>query len=276
MINNERIGVGVVTCGREGLFLKLRNSLLRCKDVDSFCSFEDTLTDKELESPFYTNNVWDDVEGYGMGSFQNVGVAKAKNYCLELLMNSGCDHIFLIEDDMYIRNPSVFAKYIEASKASGIQHFNFSQHGRMNKVNGFGDPNPRMIVNYGESSVALYPHCVGAFSYYSRKCLETVGLMDESYYNACEHVDHTYEIIKAGMHPPFWYFADIDKSWEYIGDEEWSIEKSTISCNPEHKKMMDEADKIFVSKHGHLPVQTPFENEEVVLKSLKDIKNQWT
>jgi GT2 family glycosyltransferase len=207
---------------------------------------------------------------------KNLGVGKSKNIAIRQLLDQGCDHIFLIEDDIYIKDASVFQKYIEASKATGIQHFNFSQHGIMNKTfDGLSKPNPRMIVKYGDIQVPLYPHCVGAFSYFSRKCLETVGLMDEEYYNACEHMDHTLEIIKAGMHPPFWFFADIENSWEYLGDEPWSLQQSTISSKADHSEVMRAADQVFFKKHGHYPVQTPLTSEESVVKSLKEIKKNY-
>jgi glycosyltransferase involved in cell wall biosynthesis len=206
----------------------------------------------------------------------NIGVGKSKNKALQYLLDAGCDHIFLIEDDIFIKDPKVFEKYIEASKITGIQHFNFSQHGLVNKSWPDGDPAPRFVVDYGKITIPLYPHCVGAFSYYSRKCLETAGLIDEQYFNACEHVDHTLEIIKKGIHPPFWYFADIENSWEYLGDEPWSMSKSTISSNPNHKQMMKDADHIFVKKHGHYPGQTPMVDLDVVGKSLKQIKNEYS
>jgi GT2 family glycosyltransferase len=272
------IGVAIITCGRKELFKKCISSLNTCKNIDYLYTYEDTLRDRTdfNNTGGYSGSVMSKCElnWSGSASVGNIGVAKSKNNTLKYLLDKGCDHIFLIEDDIYIKDPSVFEKYIETSKKTGIQHFNFSQHGMMNKAWPEAKlPNPRIIIDYDGVKLPLYPHCVGAFSYYTRKCLETVGSMDERYFNACEHVDHTYEIIKAGMHPPYWYFADIENSWEYLGDDEWTIEKSTISSNPNHNQMMKDADKIFVEKHGHLPVQTPLVGLEAVGKSLKEIKN---
>ena len=246
MIDGEKIGVGIVTYNRFHLLMKLYNSLPDVIDELIIVNDGDVCVGFDL------------IDGGGNTIIHTggKGVGKAKNIALKYLSDHKCDHIFLIEDDIFIKNPKVFEKYIEASKVTGIQHFNFSQHGVMNKTSS-GTPLPRLNIVYDKVGIALYPHCVGAFSYYSRKCIETVGFIDGRYYNACEHVDHTYEIIKTGMHPPFWWFADIECSWEYLGDEEWSLEKSTISSNPNHKQMMIDADKIFVEKHGHLPVETP-------------------
>lgn len=264
-----KIGLGIITCDRPALLKKACESIP--SRVDSGIIVNDG---KEMDQlhPYGKDVIapydwsWHETDG-------RIGVGKSKNIALKHLYNDGCDYIFLMEDDIFVKDPTVFEKYIEASQQTGIQHFNFSQHGMMNKAWPDGTPNPRTIINYGTDKVniPLYPHCVGAFSMYSRKCLEECGFMDERYYNACEHVDHTYEIIKNGMHPPFWFFADIENSWEYLGDEEWSIEKSTISSNPKHKQMMDDADKIFVEKHGHLPGQTKDVPEQLgtILKQIK-------
>jgi hypothetical protein len=208
---------------------------------------------------------------------ENIGVGKSKNKAMQHLLNMGCQHIFLMEDDIYIKDNNVFDTYIKASKVSGIQHFNYSQHGVMNKIgySDSGEPNTLLTVNYGCAKISFFRHCVGAFSYYNTKCLNNVGLMDERYYNACEHVDHTYQIIKAGMHPPFWYFADIDESWKYIGDNGWSIDKSTISSNPNHKRLVDDADKIFLSKNGMYPTQIPQVTYDEFTKSLKEINHKY-
>lgn len=268
MINNEKIGVGIITGFREGLFRKCFNSI---PDgiVDHIVVVNDNPNSNWKLSPFVSNQKL-------INNTVNLGVGRSKNRAFQHLLEQGCDHIFLIEEDIYIKNPDVFEKYITASKTTGIQHFNFSQHGIMNKTfDALSTPNPRTTISYGEVNVSLYPHCVGAFSYYSKRCLDAVGLIDEGYFNACEHVDHTYEIIKAGMHPPFWYFADIDKSWEYLGDEKWSLEKSTISSNPKHKQMMKDADHIFVKKHGHYPGQISLVDFTEVGKILRNIKNNY-
>jgi hypothetical protein len=52
--------------------------------------------------------------------------------------------------------------------------------------------------------------------------------MDEKYYNAMEHVDHTMEAINKGHHPPFRWFIDIENSNEYIQDQDENHSKSTI------------------------------------------------
>lgn len=272
MINGEKIGCGIITCNRPELLKKLYDSITTLS-LHNVIDEIVIINDGEK-----INDAFEYVEV--INNSKNLGVAKSKNKAFRHLLDQKCDHIFIIEDDMYIKDPKVFEKYIETSKVTGIQHFNYSQHGVGNKKwpensLSWSVPNPRVVIDYGSVKLPLYPHCVGAFSYYSKKCLENVGLIDERYYNACEHVDHTFEIIKAGMHPPYWFFADIENSWEYLGDKEWSIEQSSILSNPNARDNIQKSDKIFLEKHGHLPTQTPLVDMKEVGKSLKEIGKQY-
>ena len=264
MEKKDKIGVGIITYNRPDGLKKLLNSISSCNHIDLVI-----INDGE-----YIDNL----QGYNLNLINNdtnLGVGQCKNKALRYLYESKCEHLFLIEDDIFVKNPIVFEKYIEASKISGIQHFNYSQHGVMNKSWPDGKANPILVIDYGSIKIPLYMATVGAFSYYSRTCIEKVGYMDERYYNACEHVDHTYEIIKKGMHPPFWYNADIENSWEYLGDEPWSIQQSKISSKNDHGQIVSKADEIFFMKHGCVPRSVPFSTEDEVIQSIKKIKKEY-
>jgi GT2 family glycosyltransferase len=265
----EKIGCAIITCDRPEMFKKCLDSIRDNPDLDEIVIINDGIGHTYHHSQKYP---------LIQHTPTKQGVAKSKNEAFLYLLGMGCDHIFLIEDDMIIKDDTVFDKYIKASKISGIQHLNFSQHGYANKFrdeNSYILPNPKITIEYAGTGIAFYPHCVGSFSYYTKRCLEDVGLMDESYYNACEHVDHTYEIIKKGQHPPFWWFADIKNSWDYIGDDGWSIETSSICSTPNFSENVKKSDEVFFKKHGHLPIETKISSEEEFLKSVKQIKNKY-
>lgn len=276
MINGKKIGVGIVTYNRPEQLKKLiettQTEYLN-KVIDSGITVNDG---NSVVLDFYgrtdINYDWQWIDNE-----TNLGVGRSKNKALQYLLDQNCDYLFLIEDDIYIKDPTVFEKYIEASNKTGIQHFNYSQHGVMNKSWPDMNPNPRTSLRYESANlcIPLYPHCVGAFSFYTRACLEKVGLLDERYYNACEHVDHTLSIIKAGMHPPFWTFADIENSNQYLGDEEWSLQQSTISSREDHSNIVSFSDEIFKMKHGITPGQIPVASTEEVVESIKQIKKTY-
>lgn len=265
MIDNQKIGCGIVTFNRPTQLRKLYDSLPHHL-LDHLVIINDGAWYPEFSE--YDPAVF-------LHNDTNLGVGKSKNKALSLLIEQQCDHFFLIEDDIFIKNPAVFELYILTSKLTGIQHLNYSQHGLMNRT-ASGEPNPVLNIDYGQSiNLPLYRHCVGAFSYYSKLSLERAGLMDETFHNALEHVDHTLAIINQQMHPPFWFFPDISDSHLYLGDELWSVEQSTLASNAGHRQNVLEAMSHFEAKHGYMPLKYPVASNQELIDSLTGIKEQW-
>ena len=203
----------------------------------------------------------------------NIGVGKSKNKALQHLLDKGCDYIFIMEDDMVIKNKDIFEAYIDASKITGIQHFMFGYHGPANKggISG-GKPLPKSIIDYGKLKIALNQHCVGAFCFYTKESLEMTGLYDENYLNAFEHVDHSYELAKNGYSTPYWNWADLANSCDYIEEQECSEKSSSIRPRQDWIDNIQKASKYFYEKHGYTPVGVPETSREDVIKFLKNAK----
>jgi len=266
-----KIGVGIITCNRPKFFLKCFRSIPKVDElvvVNDGVNFDDI--DKLLkEKPFeYIHNPL------------NLGVGKSKNKAFKYLLNKDCDHIFLIEDDIIIKNVNVFNAYIEARNVTGIQHFNFGYHGPANKEGvSRGVPKPRFVVDYGKVKIAINANSVGAFCYYTKEVLEKVGLIDEEYTNAFEHVDHDYRIFKAGYYTPYWNFADLANSCDYLDEIECSENSSAIRPRSDWKSNIENGYKIFTKKHGYSPAwgnRVPDSSEETVKAKLKQIYKKYS
>lgn len=263
MINNQKTGVGIITYNRPAGLLKLVESLPD-ELIDSLIIVNDGDSYPEIEAlPYFVHQ-----------NAENLGVGVSKNIALRWLQQQQVEHFFLIEDDIFIRDPSVFERYINLSAQTGIQHFNFSQHGPFN-LDEQGQSAPVMRLSEEPVNLALFHSCVGAFCYYSRLCLQEVGLMDEAFYNALEHVDHTYRIIQAGMHPGWRYFADLDQAEKYLGNEEWSHQQSTISGKPASRALVGVASALFSQKHGYIPREVPQVSPEQVTAQLAALREKY-
>lgn len=273
----EKIGLGIITCNRPHYLKSLLESLKPCQDqINELIIVNDgKAVDVEL------------FKGELILNEKNLGVGKSKNKAMKHLLGKGCDYIFIIEDDMVVLNKDIFQKYIEAYKISGIQHFNYGPGSPFNRKQDIQfdlhnrhelkqdtEPNPKMILDYKKCKIALYEHTVAMFSFFTKEVLEKVGLIDEEFYNAWEHVDHTYRIIKAGYHPPFWWFADIVDSQNYIREAEGAIDNSSIASKSEEwQKNVYGGREIYKRKHGHYPNQPPFVSQDEVIQKIKELKN---
>jgi len=235
--------VGIVTANRPDFFKKCYNSVKTATDVDIVAVVNDGNSDVTVDSNHsYVKNK------------KNLGVGKSKNILFKKAIESGADNIFIVEDDIIIKNPYAFNTYINARKQTGIQHFCFGYHGPANK-NGIsgGKPCPRYIVDYGDVKIAINLHSVGAFCYYSKEVLEKVGLIDENFVNAFEHVEHSYRIANAGYTTPYWNWADIANSTDFLDEIECSENSSSISGRSDWKENIKKAALYFKEKHGVLP-----------------------
>lgn len=240
----ERIGIGIVTCNRLDYLKNLLNSV-------KFCNWAELVIVNDGDHI-------ENLEGYNyylINNDTNLGVGKSKNKAMQHLLDKGCDYIFIIEDDMIILDDSVFDKYIQASRVTGIQHMMFAYHGPANKggISG-GKPHPRKIIDYGDIKLSLNQHCVGSFCFYTRKCLEDVGLMDEEFdKNNFEHVEHSYRLSKAGYSTPYWWWSDLANSTDYIQEQACSEVSSSIRRGNDWLEKIRWSAMLFEKKHGYMP-----------------------
>ena len=264
---SEKIGVGIITCNRKDYLVNLLESIANRNDLELVIINDGG----PLEVPGWNH--------YVVNNETNLGVGKSKNRAMQHLLDKGCDYIFIIEDDMVILNDCIFEHYINAYKKTGIQHFMFAYHGPANKngVSG-GVPFPRKVIDYGDVKVSLNQHCVGSFCFYTRQCLEAVGLMDEEFdKNNFEHVEHSYRLAKAKYSTPYWWWADIANSLEYIKEQACSEVSSSIRRgNDWFDKIMWSA-RLFEKKHGYMPAwenAVPDTHIDEVITVLKQLKNK--
>jgi len=152
---------------------------------------------------------------------ENRGVASAKNLALRYMLEStDADWLFLLEDDILLQDAAAVTEYVRIAEETGQHHLSFAHHGPAN-AQGPVDVN-------GE--LAYFPHSIGAWCLYSRESLETVGLFDENFHNAWEHVEHELRLIHAGFMPgagPH-RFPDAANSELWLSEIPSSIEKSSI------------------------------------------------
>jgi len=260
----KNIGIGVITCNRPDFYNKCLKSI-----PESYRTI--TVNDGEaMVEPVRNNHLF-------IQNKQNQGVGKSKNILFKNLLKEGFEHIFIIEDDMLVKDANVFEKYVQARQVTGIQHFCFAYHGPANKngVSG-GVACSRFIVEYPENTrIAIVQGCVGSFCYYTKEVLEKVGLFDEDFLNAFEHVEHSYRIALAGYTTPYWNWPDLADSMNLIGEQMCSEDSSSIRPRKDWRENIQKGCSLFSKKHGYNPAWqncVPDSSKEQVIKILKEIK----
>ena len=256
----SKIGVGVITCDRMDMYHVCIESIKK-----SWCDEIVTVDDGKKDHVLAPKGEYIKTDG-------GIGVGKAKNKALQHLLDKGCDYIVLVEDDMKFSD-NIFKAYVDAYKKTGIHHFMFAYHGPANKAGiSYGKPVPRNVIDYGDVKIALNQHCVGAVTFYTRESLEKVGLYDENFTNAFEHVDHSFQLAKNGFSTPYWWWADIANSLDYVQEQKCSEESSAIRPRSDWQSNIQTAAQYFMSKNNVSPVRVPDTPQDQVVEILKRYK----
>lgn len=170
----------------------------------------------------------DSTEQYANADYrfnERVGIPRAKNKCIEMAMDYGAEHIFLLDDDCIPMMPHSFDSYIK----SGLQHacYTFAYKGRERQ---------------GYTS---YPLVNGCMMYYTRNCFLAVGGFDIEYgLGKYEHIDLSRRIYNAGLTPE--RFIDIKDNVGLFDclDDGGRIERSFT--NEEMQVLLEQGKKKFI------------------------------
>lgn len=173
---HARIGVGVTTRNRYDVF---RDSYARLREhlpPGAKLIVVDDASDRPVPEADFRFE-------------KNVGIARAKNKCLELL--DDCEHIFLMDDDVYPLVPDWWRPYVESPEP----HLMWTFVRPRGSTGG-----PELTELYRDSSHVYFHATRGAVLYIERRVLDVVGGMDPEFGQwGWEHVSWSDRIHAAGL-----------------------------------------------------------------------------
>jgi len=266
--------LGIVTYNRSEYFRKILETT-RYKEVDKVYILDASGTNVERNKARLIPLGSDNMSYVPNDSQVTVGVAK--NMLLTAMMEDGMDHLFLQEDDVVIEKDGVFDLYIDTAQVSGMWcGLNYAWHGHGNKGN-MGELLTKNEVDYGEDlGIVLTENGTAAFSYFHRSIIESLGMFDEFYDNAWEHLDH-YQ--KAASYKRTLYFnclPDANGSEEYIRDlDDGKHGGSVIRKDEEWLGNMKIGAEHFKKKFGFYPTNLPRATDTQVLERLEYLSEKY-
>ncbi|MBY6254283.1 glycosyltransferase family 2 protein [Citrobacter werkmanii] len=148
----------------------------------------------------------------------SLGIVAAKNASMTALIEAGCEHLFLWDDDAWPIADNWHFPYIESPEPHLAYQF-LDLAGR-NKLND-------MAVLYRDDNHIAYTGQRGVMLYYHRSAIEKVGGFDQVYGRGMyEHSDLALRINNAGL--TTWAYADVVGSEKLIHslDEHEAVERS--------------------------------------------------
>lgn len=251
----DKIGVGIITYNRPDYFEQ-------CISKMPWHKIDECIVVKDGGGEYY--NVAESDNFYYHEYAENGGNCRSKNKAFEYLLDKECKHIFLIEDDMLIKDESVFEKYIETAYRTGIYHLMFLKVADNME-------HKRLTID----GLDLHRNAQGSFMYALDSVIRHVGEWDLGFKNAFTHIDWTYRAISAGLMPQFWWFPDVENSQDLIEEIPGSTDNSSITNKGKYNENWQQSAKHWIDKYGYFTNRIPDTSEEDVLKRLKFLKETY-
>lgn len=266
----KQTAVTVITCNREDFLIKTLDSI-----------------DKNAVDKIFVVNAGAPLKSFIDSEIKVIQcnrnptvVGIAKNIALREMKNAGYEFLFLMEDDVVIKNSLVFQQYIHTAMDSGLWagQLSYGTHGgkKGGNVGEDGNPAPRLTVQYTHHCVDLYRHSLQAFVLYHANTLNHIGYMNESYINAAEHLDHYFHTYHKKLGCNFWYFPDIKDSSEYLEDLDTDHGSSVIRSSPDFNKNFSTSWGIFKEKYQVFPHEVPDSKVKDVQTRLNFIEQNYS
>jgi glycosyltransferase involved in cell wall biosynthesis len=257
-MEKNKIGVGIVTYNSEDYFKALYESLPLAKI-------------NELVVVNGGNRYRENYACHWIQHNTNCYPSVCRNDAVNFLMNRRCEHIFLIEDDMIIKDPSIFEKYIKASEASGLKYFSYVSTSWESGTP--GNRTPRLTVEYNKDvSVSFYKNMCNEFTYHHRAAFEHTGLYDTQFRDPFD-IDLAYRESQTNYAAPFWWFADITGSDALIENNPVAVSRlQSERPDGSREQRIQEQWKLFINKHGIMVNEITDTSKETVIDKLTMIK----
>lgn len=208
-----KIGIAITERNRPDVFRLNYEYIKKFQPPNSKIFVVDDASDKPLEEADYR--------------FENrVGIAVAKNKCLEFCMKWGADHIFLFDSDTRPKATNWWQPYVNHKEPHLM--YVFTSYGGQTRV---------VKELYRDEQTVEFNHVRGCMLYYDRICIEKCGGFDPVFsYGYFEHRNLTERIHKAGLTSRL--IMDVPDSGGLIHSmDEWKEVDSTFTAE-EHGKLL--------------------------------------
>lgn len=246
----HKIGIGITAHNRPQVFMKTLSEITRYAPPDCKIVVVDDASEltkrAQLEDYYYMDCVT-------LHRFdENVGIAMAKNKCLELLED--CEHIFLFDDDIYPLGYEWWRPYVESGENHLMYIFkDFATPVKLNDT----------IELWRNDKIVVYSHARGPMLYLRRCVLDKVGGMDPIFGRwGYEHPDLSNRIFNAGLSS--YRYADVIDSHRLFYSLDEHQEVVTNVKGPERTALIAKNKEIY-NRRVHSSQYVPYRDKKNIV-----------
>lgn len=158
----------------------------------------------------------------------NEGWGESKNEGLDYLLNAGCDHLFMIEDDTLVTSSRAVTGYVDAHLASGLHYMT---------AHPWGETSTAMVEQDGPVTYWAY---VGSWwTYMSRHGYTTGGGYNRTMGGIMGDIELPQRWKRLGLTSGWGRLPDATGSQDWVTPRCLTIEQSTIANEPGWKERQE-------------------------------------
>jgi len=270
-VYTSKIGIGITVHNRHDIAIHTLRKIIEFRPDLTPDALRLVIVDDASDTPFYealTKGELIHVDKYYRFN-KNVGIAAAKNKCLEML--EGCEHIFLFDDDVYPICDRWYEPYMYSPEPHLMYIFkDFATPVRLNDtivLTEFTTSSKYFECKEAESPIVditidhvAYSHARGVMLYFHSDCLQKVGGFDPIFGRwGFEHADLSDRIYEAGLtRYRYMDVKDSDKLF-YCLDEHQQVTSTTWA--EERQKWIARNKEIYLSRKG-IEIYCPYQSDK--------------
>lgn len=170
-----------------GIIIYLENDVKNCENIINAVNKHNIIVTNDCNGKsFPTTNT--------VTYYDKKFYAACVNDGMRYLSQHGCDHIFILRDNVVIDDISVFDQYVKTFEATGIHML-------------FNSNNHATVYDYDMGSISINDRFFKHFIYINKNCIKQIGYLDEKYKDSFEILDYYYRLYNKGLVGPYGYFA---------------------------------------------------------------------
>lgn len=243
---SSKIGVAITTHNRYDIFKKTYDEISKFLPSGAVLVIVDDASSTPVKESTFRFD-------------ENVGIARSKNKCFELLYDAGCEHFFLFDDDCYPLVEDWHKPYIE-SREPHLNYIFTSFKGSKQAV----DNN---VLLYTDWEINAYSHPRGCMCYFKRVCLDKVGGMHPVFGKwGYEHPDLSNRIYNAGL-TSFRYMDVVGSDKLIYSHDEHTFNKDSTITIDERKQCVSINEPIGESRKNIIEYVDFREKKNILLTS---------
>lgn len=199
----------------------------------------------------------------------NKGAAQSRIDGIKFLLSKNIEHIFIIEDDMLIKNSNIFKEYVSTSLKTGLKYFCFCSTAQGSGLP--GKRTPTEIVDYNVTKVAFYREMNNEFTYHHASIFNKIGYYDIKFTHLWD-VEFVYRVLTSKEFGcGFRYFPDIINSDDFIQNHPESINNSRTNNNNKRNIELPTFLQMFETIHGYPVSSVPILEKQQFINKLKQL-----